>query len=217
MTTTDIKHVKIHKTAILVGGGDILNGKQDNLFIKMFSQLDNQEIVLGYIPIAIINMPNLVEKFDDYLSNLKVKIRKLDSRVRVESVDLKSTTEQIKELIKRADIIFISGGDTQFLIDFFKREKLDSVLLQQYERGKIIVGNSAGALAMAKIGYSFLGGKIAKYEGVALIKEFIPLVHFQVPVLNKKNLTKVKGATKLPDDVGCIVKNDVEIEIIGKN
>lgn len=64
--------------------------------------------------------------------------------------DLKSTElediDTVKEKIEWADIIYEGGGDTSIMIDLWKKTGFDKVLLDAYNKGKVICGISAGAV-----------------------------------------------------------------------
>jgi len=66
---------------------------------------------------------------------------------RVEFVELSDTLEEIVEKVNESDLIYLPGGDTKLLLERLKNAKV-SRLLQNYD--KVILGNSAGALALCR-------------------------------------------------------------------
>ena len=54
--------------------------------------------------------------------------------------------ERIDEKLSKADFIYISGGDTGFMLEKWKEKGLTKKILDAYERGVTIVGRSAGAV-----------------------------------------------------------------------
>jgi peptidase E len=54
--------------------------------------------------------------------------------------------EHIKEKFQKADMIYIGGGDTLFMLDKWRETGLLQLVLDAYEQGKIICGLSAGAI-----------------------------------------------------------------------
>jgi len=54
--------------------------------------------------------------------------------------------EHIKAKIDAADCIYVGGGDTVFMLEKWKETGLDKMLIEAYEKGKIICGLSAGAI-----------------------------------------------------------------------
>ena len=55
-------------------------------------------------------------------------------------------TEHIKAKIDAADMIYIGGGDTVFMLEKWKETGIDKMLIAAYNEGKIICGVSAGAI-----------------------------------------------------------------------
>jgi dipeptidase E len=55
--------------------------------------------------------------------------------------------EQIAQKAKRSDLIYLPGGVTRILVERIMEAKVDSIL-REYD--KVIVGNSAGALALGR-------------------------------------------------------------------
>ena len=54
--------------------------------------------------------------------------------------------EKIRGKFEKADMIYVGGGDTVFLMEEWKRTGLDRIIAEARERGVIIAGLSAGAI-----------------------------------------------------------------------
>ena len=54
--------------------------------------------------------------------------------------------EKLKGKFEKADMIYVGGGDTVFMLEHWKKTGLDKLILDAYERGVIISGLSAGAI-----------------------------------------------------------------------
>ena len=54
--------------------------------------------------------------------------------------------EKIKTKFEKADLIYIGGGDTLFMLDWWKQKGILNYLFDAYDRGVIIAGLSAGAI-----------------------------------------------------------------------
>lgn len=67
------------------------------------------------------------------------------------------TKEQIEEKIRGADIIYVGGGDTGFMMRTWKKRGVDKLLLEAYEKGTVMSGYSAGALCWFDSGYDDCG------------------------------------------------------------
>ena len=54
--------------------------------------------------------------------------------------------EKMKTKFEKADVIYVGGGDTVFMIDSWKKSGLLELIKDAYQRGVIIAGLSAGAI-----------------------------------------------------------------------
>lgn len=54
--------------------------------------------------------------------------------------------EKIKSKFEKADLIYIGGGDTLFMLDTWRKKGILQLVLDAYNRGVIIAGLSAGAI-----------------------------------------------------------------------
>jgi len=66
---------------------------------------------------------------------------------KIQFAELTDSVEEIGEKIKSSDLIYLPGGSTRILVERMKNAKVDDSL-QRYD--KVIIGNSAGALAFCK-------------------------------------------------------------------
>lgn len=60
-------------------------------------------------------------------------------------VDLKNDPEKIKEELASVDIIDVTGGDVNWLLDWAKKSKLDTYLKDLLDKGVVYIGTSAGS------------------------------------------------------------------------
>jgi len=66
----------------------------------------------------------------------------------------KTTRDEAKEKIRRADIIFVGGGNTLKMMRRWRTLGVDRLLKQAYREGKVCCGSSAGALCWFHYGHS---------------------------------------------------------------
>ncbi len=96
--------------------------------------------------------------------------------------------EKMRSKFQKADVIYVGGGDTVFMIEHWKKTGLLSLIEDAYQRGVIIAGLSAGAIcwfsdiytdsqaalgegdkyAMFK-GLSWINGKISPHYGARML------------------------------------------------
>lgn len=62
------------------------------------------------------------------------------------TVHVQYDDEKIKGKFAKADMIYVGGGDTVFMLEKWKQTGVDKLILEAYDRGVIICGLSAGAI-----------------------------------------------------------------------
>lgn len=88
-------------------------------------------------------VPERKEKNAEWLSNYKKEWTEKGYVVVI--ADLKEDPEKIKESLESVDIIDVTGGDVNWLLDWAKKSKLDNYLKDLLDRGVVYVGTSAGS------------------------------------------------------------------------
>lgn len=83
--------------------------------------------------------------------------------------------EKIRSKFQKADMIYIGGGDTLFMLDYWKKKGIYDLVLDAYERGVVVCGLSAGAICWFEKMYtdsdSFEdGGKYHVCDGIGKIR-----------------------------------------------
>ena len=83
--------------------------------------------------------------------------------------------ERIAEKIKKADCIYIGGGDTLYMLEKWAELGIDKLIIDAYNKGTIICGLSAGAICWFKdmyTDYEIMRGESADYvlkKGLGII------------------------------------------------
>jgi dipeptidase E len=75
--------------------------------------------------------------------------------------------EHIKEKFQKADMVYIGGGDTKFMLDIYKQKGILQLIIDAYERGVIMCGLSAGAVCWFENAYSdydIIRGQDSEYK-----------------------------------------------------
>lgn len=55
-------------------------------------------------------------------------------------------SEKIRDKFAKADLVYVGGGDTVFMLDHWSKSGVKQLVLDAYERGVVICGLSAGAI-----------------------------------------------------------------------
>ena len=134
------------KAIIPIGGGDIpfTTTLIDKYIISLVNT--NKPKVL-FIPLASGDSIPYIEKFTSYYSDLGCEVDVL-------KLTCTDNDSLIRSKIFNANIIYIGGGNTAKMMRIFKRTHVNDYLKLAYEKGIILTGLSAGAMAYFTNGYS---------------------------------------------------------------
>lgn len=89
-----------------------------------------------------------VEEVTHYVEAAKEAFRQLGMQLETVQIDEQSA-EKIAQMIKQNDVIYVSGGNTFYLLQELRKHRLDNVLKEEINNGKLYIGESAGSIIMA--------------------------------------------------------------------
>ena len=125
------------------------------------------------------------------------------------------------------DLIYVTGGNTFFLLQELKRTGADKILIQEIENGKCYIGESAGAIVVSpNIEYSSEMDCVEKapnlidYAGLNLV-DFYVVPHFKNWEMGKavEKIVATYSSTLclnvISDSQAILIRNN-EIEILSK-
>ena len=127
--------------------------------------------------------------------------------------------EKMRLKFRKADVIYVGGGDTVFMIESWKKTGLLSLIEDAYKRGVIIAGLSAGAICWFSDMYTDSqaalgeGEKYAMFEGLSWIKGKIS-PHYGARMLDFDKIVcyNFDCAYGVEDDAALVIENG---EIVG--
>lgn len=110
-----------------------------NLLID-FANEDLKGKIIAFIPTA-----SLTESIRFYVKTGKKALEKVG--MIVEEVEITQfSNEEISSILHKCDYIYITGGNTFFLLQELKRKDVDKIISEQVKSGKLYIGESAGAI-----------------------------------------------------------------------
>ena len=122
--------------------------------------------------------------------------------------------ERIAGKIEMADMIYIGGGDTVYMLDKWRETGVDKLLIQAYNQGKIICGLSAGAICWFKdmyTDYEIMRGQSADY---VLKKGLGVLEGAMCPHFNEREEDFIDALKKGELSGAYCIENDCAIEFV---
>ncbi|MCE9686431.1 Type 1 glutamine amidotransferase-like domain-containing protein [Shewanella sp. AS16] len=114
-----------------------------DLFLK-FTEGKCAGKTVTFIPTA-----SLVEEVKFYVETGKEALE--ECGLIVDELEISTASyEEIDSKLKKNDYIYITGGNTFFLLQELKRSGADKIVKEQVSSGKIYIGESAGTIVMSR-------------------------------------------------------------------
>lgn len=98
--------------------------------------------------VAFIPTASIHEGYTGYVGSARTVFKKLGAELTEIEISTANVSD-ITQVFDAADIIYFTGGNTFFLIDQLRKTGTDTLLKQQLEKGKLFIGESAGAIVCA--------------------------------------------------------------------
>lgn len=95
--------------------------------------------------IAFITTASIHEGYTGYVGSARKLFKKMGAVLKEIDISTEEDTA-IKSLFKDADVIYFTGGNSFFLIDQLRKTGVDKLLMEELEKGKLMIGESAGAI-----------------------------------------------------------------------
>lgn len=134
--------------------------------------------------VTFIPTASLVEEYKGHVENDKNAFLRLGMTVDVLELSVASP-EEINTKLMTNDYIFVSGGNTFYLLEQLRQTGADALMQAEIAKGKVYIGTSAGSIVMAPdITYVEAMDDKSKahvlqdFKGLHLIDQY-PLVHYQ--------------------------------------
>ncbi|MDO4894237.1 Type 1 glutamine amidotransferase-like domain-containing protein [Moraxella sp.] len=130
--------------------------------------------------VAFIDIASQIEEYKGYVDNAKNAFTELKLSVNI--IDFNQSSDDIKEQINQCDMIYVSGGNTLYLLQQLKLKNIDIFLIDWIKQGKPYLGESAGTVILAKNIEYILPienhtDRFTDFVGLGMI-DFYPVVHF---------------------------------------
>ena len=95
--------------------------------------------------VTFIPTASIVEKVVFYVASGKKALEKLGLKVDILEIST-AEPEEINTKLRNNDFIYVTGGNTFFLLQELKRTGADKIITEEVNAGKVYIGESAGAM-----------------------------------------------------------------------
>ena len=145
--------------------------------------------------VTFIPTASVVEKVNFFVKSGRKALEKMG--LLVDELDVSTaTTEEITDKLTNNDYIYITGGNTFFLLQELRKSGADKVIIREIKSGKLYIGESAGLMVVApNVEFANSMDSIKKApeldstEGLGMI-DFYPVPHYT-------NMPFIKAVTKI--------------------
>ena len=98
--------------------------------------------------VTFIPTASIPESVKFFVSSGRKTLEKLG--LTVDELELTQASEQeIRDKLEKNDYIYITGGNTFFLLQELRKTGADEIIVEQIEQGKLYIGESAGSIIMS--------------------------------------------------------------------
>ena len=129
--------ISIEKKIIAIGGGGFTHQLDESLDQFVIDQLKKTNIKIGFLATASKDDEKKISLFYKRFENTKFELSHFN---------LTSNINGFSKWLLSKDIVYIGGGNTVFMLEIWKKNKLEHVFKDAYEKGIILSGISAGAV-----------------------------------------------------------------------
>ena len=191
------------KSLVCIGGGDIPRYKNGVLLSYETKEIDEEIVRL-----TNKNRPKLLfvsiasSHPEEYFEGIKKVYEELGCTA--SHLEINKTFSELEHDILNADIIYIGGGNTKYLVEKLKSTGIDKLLINAYNSGVVCSGLSAGSYCWFRYNYDLI-------EGMNVINA-VNCVHYDRK--DEKSKNKLYNVVKEKNIIGYAIDNQVALEFI---
>ena len=127
----------IEKKIIAIGGGGFTHQLDLSLDRFVIDKLKSTNNKIGFLATASKDDEKKISLFYKRFENTEFELSHFN---------LTSNINGFSEWLMSKDLVYIAGGNTVFMLEIWKKNKLEHIFKDAYEKGTILSGISAGAV-----------------------------------------------------------------------
>ena len=129
--------INIEKKIIAIGGGGFTHQSDLSLDQFVIDKLKRTNNKIGFLATASKDDEKKISLFYKRFENTEFELSHFN---------LTSNINGFSEWIMSKDLVYIGGGNTVFMLEIWRKNKLENIFKDAYEKGIILSGISAGAV-----------------------------------------------------------------------
>ena len=133
---------------IAIGGGEVSQNETYEIdkFIVKSSKKEKPNFL--FIPTASKDAKPYIETINNLYESLGCETDTLYL------ANVEVNRQEVSQKIENADIIYVGGGSTEYMMKTWKEYSVDKALMRAYKSGKVLAGLSAGSICWFIAGHS---------------------------------------------------------------
>lgn len=203
------------KSIVAIGGGEIRTRGTAGIDREIIRLSKKEHPSILFIPTASLDSERYRKHFEEYFG----KFWKCKTDVLFLVSDPPSA-QQIERKIFAADIVYVGGGNTLYMMRVWRRLGVDKVLKAAYDDGIVLAGISAGAICWFDSGHSdsmsFYNSRVWKYinvKGLGLING-VHCPHYNSLTRGVPRRKDFREMIRRIGGIGIAIENNCAIEFI---
>lgn len=118
-------------------------------FAEVSTNLQSFNTELVEKTVTFIPTASKVEKVTFYVKSGKKALESMG--LIVDQLDVSTAKpEEIRQKLRENDYIYVTGGNSFFLLQELKQSGADHIIIEEIQKGKLYIGESAGAIVLSK-------------------------------------------------------------------
>ncbi|MEK5038554.1 Type 1 glutamine amidotransferase-like domain-containing protein [Sporosarcina sp. FSL K6-3457] len=143
------------------GGGFSMESESqlDKYLLQLVS--GNEKVHICFIPTASYDALGYIEKFyEAFHDHIPTHLLREDME-----------SGEAKEKLMRQDIVYVGGGNTQYMLEVWKETSFLELLIEAYHQGVILAGISAGAMCWFDTCFSEMDNELyEEFKGIGMLE-----------------------------------------------
>ena len=133
--------IQVENLKMVAAGSSLLQNAVSNEALELSGRQKPQVLIVG-------TPKPTVEEFSEFVTSATDHFEALGAFVvNLHNFEKSPAEEEVTDKIENADVIWVAGGDTLKMMDFWRKHGVDTAIGKVASRGVVLSGGRAGLLA----------------------------------------------------------------------